>query len=90
MSKEEIVKGGAKCQAQEVGREQECNPKEWMATKRQRVQDWEAELGKIPGCKLVQIVGDFKMLSAVKWVRKEGTIINTRKITGLRIMKSAM
>lgn len=39
---------------------------EGISIERQRVQVWEAELRKIPGCKLIQMVGDFKMLSVVK------------------------
>ena len=47
----------------------------------QRVQVWEAELRKIPGYKLVQMVGGFKMLSVIKHVGKEGIIIiSIRKI----------
>lgn len=46
----------------------------------QRAQVWEAELRKIPGYKLLHMVGDFKMLSAGKHVGKEGTIISIRRI----------
>lgn len=61
----------------EAGREQECNQSRRDGD---RVQVWEAELRKIPGCKLVQMVGNFKMLPAVKCVGKEETIISIRKI----------
>lgn len=55
-----------------------------------RIPVWKTELGKIPRCKLVQMVGNIKMLYAVKCVGKGGAIISTRKITGLRIMRPAM
>ena len=47
--------------------------REGMAIERQRVQVWEAELRKIPGCKLVQILEDFKVLSIVKSCGKAGS-----------------
>lgn len=53
----------------------------------ERVQVWETELGKIPRCKSAQMLGDFKMLSAVKHVGKEGVMIIPRKIIGLKIKR---
>ena len=45
--------------------------KEWQQ-RRHIIQVWEAELRKIPGCKLVQILEDFKM-SILKSCGKAGS-----------------
>lgn len=78
MTEGQVIKGGVERQARRSRQRARMQPimKGWQ----QRVQVWEAELRNILGCKMVQMMGDFKMSSAVKCVGKERVIINIRKV----------
>lgn len=78
MTEGQVIKGGVEQQAH--GSRQRARMQPITMGWQQRVQVWEAELRKIPGCTPVQMVGDFKMLSAVKRVGKDRAIINIRRI----------